>query len=411
MFSSAEKTNTTTAVQQKAQQQTFFRKAAEESFFGAKDQNPFFSAPIQAKLSVSNPDDPQEKEADAVADQVMRMPDISPAPVTEKEEKKLDRKEEEEIYPKIETPAISRISCKEDAIQSKQINFIHRLPQENEDAGFENAIPQANANDCIHCKHAGLIPSGIIQRRGRDPPGSNISFEQSLSSSKGDGNALSGDTRQFMESRFNADFSGVRIHTGSEARQMTSGINAQAFAHGNDIYFNEGKYSPQTQSGGSLLAHELTHTIQQGASPANTSNPVSLKSNGKQVNTKIQRRESAGQIPGQIDFFTKSGGRQLSESAKEYFEDYFKTDLSAIRIYSDNDIGILCKEAGVSSLVKDKYIGIAPSKYDPESQEGAMLLSDQVAESLKQQGIRTTGADGNSGNAGLSLSDIIKDTL
>ncbi|MEO7316114.1 MAG: DUF4157 domain-containing protein, partial [Ginsengibacter sp.] len=270
MFSSAEKTNTTTAVQQKAQQQTFFRKAAEESFFGAKDQNPFFSAPIQAKLSVSNPDDPQEKEADAVADQVMRMPDISPAPVTEKEEKKLDRKEEEEIYPKIETPAISRISCKEDAIQSKQINFIHRLPQENEDAGFENAIPQANANDCIHCKHAGLIPSGIIQRRGRDPPGSNISFEQSLSSSKGDGNALSGDTRQFMESRFNADFSGVRIHTGSEARQMTSGINAQAFAHGNDIYFNEGKYSPQTQSGGSLLAHELTHTIQQGASPANT---------------------------------------------------------------------------------------------------------------------------------------------
>ena len=78
MFSSVEKTNTTTAVQQKAQQQTFFRKAAEESFFGAKDQTPFFSTPIQAKLSVSNPDDPQEKEADAVADQVIRR--LKPLP-------------------------------------------------------------------------------------------------------------------------------------------------------------------------------------------------------------------------------------------------------------------------------------------------------------------------------------------
>lgn len=66
-----------------------------------------------------------------------------------------------------------------------------------------------------------------------------------------------------MESRFGTDFSDVKIHTGSEAVQMSSELNAQAFAVGNDIYFNEGKYNPNSDSGKHLLAHELTHTVQQ----------------------------------------------------------------------------------------------------------------------------------------------------
>src|SRR5688572_5016581 len=104
MFSSAEKTNrTSTTVQQKAQQQSFFRKAGEESFFGAKEQPAFFNAPIQAKLSISSPDDPQEKEADAVADNVMRMPDPAAASISSSGEERLDKKEEEEIHPTIET--------------------------------------------------------------------------------------------------------------------------------------------------------------------------------------------------------------------------------------------------------------------------------------------------------------------
>ena len=72
-----------------------------------------------------------------------------------------------------------------------------------------------------------------------------------------------------MESRFGADFSGVRIHTGSGAEGLSASVSAQAFTHGNDIYFNSGKFSPGTEAGGHLLAHELTHTIQQGASLAN----------------------------------------------------------------------------------------------------------------------------------------------
>jgi hypothetical protein len=71
------------------------------------------------------------------------------------------------------------------------------------------------------------------------------------------------ETKNFMESHFGIDFSNVKIHTGSEAVQMSRELNAQAFAVGNDIYFNEGKYNPNFDSGKHLLAHELTHTVQQ----------------------------------------------------------------------------------------------------------------------------------------------------
>jgi hypothetical protein len=72
-------------------------------------------------------------------------------------------------------------------------------------------------------------------------------------------NALS-----FMESRFGTDFSGVKIHTDTNAVQMSRELNAQAFTVGSDIYFNSGKYAPESASGKHLLAHELTHTVQQG---------------------------------------------------------------------------------------------------------------------------------------------------
>lgn len=77
-----------------------------------------------------------------------------------------------------------------------------------------------------------------------------------------------GDVMGRMEHAFGADFSGVRLHTDREAAGMSAGIQARAFTHGNDIYFGEGQFRPDTRSGQQLLAHELTHTIQQtGAAP------------------------------------------------------------------------------------------------------------------------------------------------
>lgn len=66
-----------------------------------------------------------------------------------------------------------------------------------------------------------------------------------------------------MEQGFGADFGAVNIHTDSEAQKMNEQLGAQAFTTGNDIYFNEGKYNPNSSEGKHLLAHELTHTLQQ----------------------------------------------------------------------------------------------------------------------------------------------------
>src|SRR4030095_16200367 len=99
----------------------------------------------------------------------------------------------------------------------------------------EVAEEETSVNQTINRKHISLYRSDIIQRSGRGPPGGFMLFEQSLSSSRGQGSALPASTQQFMESRFNADFSGVRIHTGSYAENLSSNIHAQAFTHGNDI--------------------------------------------------------------------------------------------------------------------------------------------------------------------------------
>jgi len=90
-------------------------------------------------------------------------------------------------------------------------------------------------------------------------------IESSLKSSKGGGSAMSKNTQEEMSSGFGADFSKVRIHTGSRAVQMNKDLGSHAFTNGSDIYFNSGKYDPGSKAGKHLLAHELTHTVQQGA--------------------------------------------------------------------------------------------------------------------------------------------------
>jgi hypothetical protein len=81
------------------------------------------------------------------------------------------------------------------------------------------------------------------------------------------GNALDPATRTLMESSFGSDFAGVRIHTDALAAESATAIRAQAYTSGEDIVFAEGRYAPGTLEGQRLLAHELTHVVQQGPGP------------------------------------------------------------------------------------------------------------------------------------------------
>lgn len=87
-------------------------------------------------------------------------------------------------------------------------------------------------------------------------------MESQLSRLQGGGRPMPDGLRSMMETGFGRDFSQVRLHTDSEASRMNSSIQAKAFTHGNDIYFNSGQYSPETTEGRRLLAHELTHVAQ-----------------------------------------------------------------------------------------------------------------------------------------------------
>jgi hypothetical protein len=89
------------------------------------------------------------------------------------------------------------------------------------------------------------------------------SFDQQLQGTKGQGSKLDTKVQSEMEGHLGTDLSGVNVHTGGEAQKMSGDINAKAFAHGQDVYFNEGQYNPSSQEGKGLLAHELTHTVQQ----------------------------------------------------------------------------------------------------------------------------------------------------
>jgi hypothetical protein len=89
-----------------------------------------------------------------------------------------------------------------------------------------------------------------------------------LSSSLGHGAPLDSRTRGFFESRFNTDLGNVRIHTGEHASQLADSYQARAFTYGNHIVFNQSEYSPHTQTGKQLMAHELAHVQQQASGVA-----------------------------------------------------------------------------------------------------------------------------------------------
>ena len=111
-------------------------------------------------------------------------------------------------------------------------------------------------------------PSGVIRRRMQAEPTNsrgplNVDLSSTLDRNHGGGRSLNFGERSFFESRFRRNFGAVRVHTGTNAQEMAEAMGARAFTLGQDIYFNQNQYQPDSHEGRELLAHELTHTIQQ----------------------------------------------------------------------------------------------------------------------------------------------------
>jgi uncharacterized protein DUF4157 len=173
-----------------------------------------YSGVLQAKLAVSQPGDELEREADHVADQVMRA--TTPGSVGARD------------------------------IVQRRI------------ADVPSAQRASDAPDDTSSSFAPLRMTG-------DAPSVDANTESAIAGLPGRGSALPQPVRSFMESRFHADFRAVRVHTDAGAHALARAVNAQAFTVGPHVVFGAGHYSPESESGRRLLAHELTHVVQQGA--------------------------------------------------------------------------------------------------------------------------------------------------
>jgi hypothetical protein len=266
----AEKAHTTHINRAAQAGTTFFRKAAGEGMFQSTSKT-FFGAAVQPKLEVSSPGDAMETEADSVASKVVSAPATAQPVISSKADESIDRKEEEQEE-SIQTtseaqPILQRMEDREEEAISASPLQLQRVAQ---DTG--NNLSEEDST--IQRKAQSIYASDVRQRNLRGPPSVSPRFYQLINNTKGQGSALPVSAKHFMEQRFGVDFGEVRIHTGREAVQLAADIRAQAFTHGKDIFFNENKFSPHTAGGDFLLAHELTHVVQQNPQLLNTKSPV-----------------------------------------------------------------------------------------------------------------------------------------
>ena len=115
---------------------------------------------------------------------------------------------------------------------------------------------------CKDCEAEEKLQRKEIRSQATEANNETNSYINSLSSK---GGPLPESTRNFFEPRFGHDFSEVKIHNDTDAAKSSQSINALAYTVGNDIVFNQNQFSPESDSGKKLLAHELTHVVQQNS--------------------------------------------------------------------------------------------------------------------------------------------------
>jgi hypothetical protein len=135
------------------------------------------------------------------------------------------------------------------------------------------ACGEKSTGECPACA---AKKEGILQRDAIGPGPVNLVPPIVHEVLRSPGQPLDNSVRAFMEPRFGYDFSGVRVHTDAQAAESARAVNASAYTVGNHVAFGSKQYSPNTESGSRLLAHELTHTIQQ---QSNSRSPTMVADN------------------------------------------------------------------------------------------------------------------------------------
>jgi len=170
-------------------------------------------------------------------------------------------------------------------MQSHENDFLINPESHQAPARRKDEADSAGAEALMHGRTDALSPAAVLhlQKTAGNASVSAALEEQEPSLVKdvvgsGGGSPLDRDTRGFMESRLGADFSDVRVHTDATASESARSVQAHAYTVGDDVVFQSGKYAPESDSGKRMLAHELTHVVQQRSGPvAGTAAPGGIK--------------------------------------------------------------------------------------------------------------------------------------
>jgi hypothetical protein len=221
------------------------------------------------------------------------------------------------------------------------------------------------------------VRAGVQRAGGEAGFEAGPSLERALAASRGSGQPLPDGVRSPLEQSFGADFSRVRVHTGSQAAQLSRDLSAQAFTHGSDVYFAAGKYNPASTSGQHLLAHELTHVVQQ------------TKAGLRRKPNRIQRYAAQAYKTGvKVDWLKETSLVTKSNEGASGGVYFFNSPFQPVTrlvvkpeyLSGDNVAGNKQEGQGRSALPEGQFADAAPAKAASLQAPSSRLVDPQGAE-------------------------------
>jgi Domain of unknown function (DUF4157) len=284
---------------------------------------------IQAKLTIGAPGDKYEQEADRVAQQVVQRLNAHPVGRTRPDQtvqRETQPEEEEELQMKPLAGQIQREEMPDEEELQMKPNLLQReeMPEGDEELQMKPLVDQIQREDVPEEEEELQMKPDLLQRetqpeedeelqmkpladqiqredmpeeeelqmkplrmRGHAMEGGEAStdLESAINGARGGGQSLDAGLQQSMGQAMGADFSGVRVHTDAQADQLNRSIQAKAFTTGQDVFFRQGEYNPGSQSGQELIAHELTHVVQQTGAKQLQRRPI-VRSGSNKLQTK-----------------------------------------------------------------------------------------------------------------------------
>ncbi len=223
---------------------------------------------LQRKMILGPVGDKYEQEADAVAKQVMGS--LANQPTSQQTTPPTAQRQEEEELQMKPLPAISAIQRQEEEeeLQAKPLaqrqeeEELQAKPllqrQEEEELQTKPLLQRQEEEEELQAQRDPMLEGGVLSS----------DIEGAVQSARVGGHPLPAATRAPMERAFGVDFSGVKVHTDGQADALNRSLQARAFTTEQDIFFRQGEYNPESRAGQELLAHELTHVVQQSSNAA-----------------------------------------------------------------------------------------------------------------------------------------------